>query len=256
MDDFTIPEPDKEIYGSAAWNLICNPSMGGMLLVFPGADGKRYILDLWLVDYDRSQTPVTTHIYSPAGCAPMLLSDQLPCGSGIGMIGGETRLNRTSPIIAAGVSRIAGNGIKSSIGIEQWTSGYGWKFLPFYFGEESQTYNKNVGLISLCYCSQDKEVIAVGYCAEGKYRSFLMYNRVNSTDFMGGPNIELADVDTAAALVESGNGSALVWEKSNSIFLQQFISKDVVISTDKGYAADGVAVTGGRAGQDIQIRSI
>ena len=60
----------------------------------------------------------------------------------------------------------------------------------------------------------------------------------------------------ARALVSSGDGSALVWQKSGSLWVQQFAPTDTVISTGKGAVSDGVAVTGGRGGQEIQIRLI
>ena len=254
--DFTIPEPDKEIYDSTAWNLICNPFMGSMLLVFPGADGKRYVLELWLVYYDYSLKPTASFIYEPAGCQPMMLEGQLPCGSGIGSLGGPSRLESSAPLLVAGLSRLSGPNMKSAVGVEQWYSGYGHRLLPLWFGEEDQSYGKNVGLLSVCSSAADNSAVAVGYCVEGKYRAFLLYVHKKGLELIGGPTVELADVSTAGALVASGEGSALVWEKSNSIFLQQFAPKDVVISTGKGAVSDGVAVTGGRGGQEVQIRGI
>lgn len=256
LADFSVPEPDKEIYDSAAWNLVCNPLMGSMLLLFPGADGKRYVLELWLVGWDYSQTPTASYIYEPAGCQPMMMEGQLPCGAGIGSLGGPSRIESNAPILVAGLARLSGPNMKSAVGVEQWYSGYGHRLLPLWFGEENQSYGKNVGLLSVCSSAPEKAAVAVGYCVEGKYRAFLLYVHHKGLELVGGPSVELADVDTAGVLVESGDGAALIWEKSHSIYLQQFVPKDVVISTGKGSVSDGVAVTGGRGGQEIQIRLI
>lgn len=256
LADFSIPEPDKEVYESAAWNLVCNPVMGSMLLIFPGADGRRYVLELWMVDSDYSQTPAASYIYEPAGCQPMMMEGQLPCGSGIGSLGGPSRIESNAPLLVAGLSRLSGPNMKSAVGVEQWYSGYGHRLLPLWFGEEEQSYGKNVGLLSVCSSAPGKTAVAVGYCVEGKYRAFLLYVHHRGLELVGGPGVELADVDTAGALVSSGDGSALVWQKSGSIWLQQFAPTDTVISTGKGAVSDGVAVTGGRGGQEIQIRLI
>lgn len=256
LDDFTVPAASTEEYeNGAAWRLM--GKNGSVLLIYPGVDGKRYLLDLWFT-IDSRFSPVREYTYEPGALRAMMLEGTMPCGAEVPYILGAEGQGSHSSVIFTGLARTSGPNQKSLLGVEVWSDGYSSTMLPLWFGSEDQIYQNSLGLISAALLGKDEKLAAVGYSAEGKYRAILFYYQgsKHGHDLIGGPTVELCEVGTAAALVKSSTGAALVYQKNDSIYIQQCAVAEVAAQAGDSNAADAVAVTGGRAGQTIKIRSI
>ena len=256
-DDFVVPATDGGIYLSRAWTLTAYT--GGVWLTYPGEDGKRYLLELWTLDDNANMNKgeYRSYQYEPGGCRALLQEGYLPCGACV------ERLEAGWPVISGplyvgGIARLSGPNQKSLVGVESWLGKYGNKLTPIWFGGEDQTYGSNVGLVRACVIGGKRKAAAIGYKGDaGKYRVLLLgesrYDRL-----LGGPSVEIAaPVGTAAELVPSGQGAALVWQGTDgSVYLQQLEETVTVVPTTESDLAGGQAVTGGRPGQTIRVKTL
>ncbi len=258
-DAFIVPPTDGGIYLSRAWTL--TSFTGGVWLTYPGNDGRRYLLELWTLEdhYSMSmdQAEDRRYQYEPGGCLPLLQEGYLPCGACV------TGLNvgwpvSCGPVYVGGIARLSGPNQKSLVGVESWVGEYGSKLTPMWFGGEDQAYRSNVGLVNACIIGEKRQVVAIGYKGDaGKYRVLLL-GEVGPDRLLGGPSVEVAaSVGTAAELVRSGNGAALVWQgPDGSVTMQQLEETATVIPTTDSTLAGGQAVTGGRPGQIVRIKRL
>lgn len=271
MPDFTVMPHDGQVYASKAWSIVgCNAAV---CITYPGADGDRYLLQLYCCDYDQIANAVYDgskefHMQCPymlAGCDKMVIQDYLPCG----VLIEQRALNYWEPCVSGGfygyvgaISRIHKDGQKSGLGFEIWSGGSGRTLFSFRFAEDNIKYQENIGLISAKELSFKKEIywptkIVVGYCAEGIYRVFCMGGCAGHV--ASGPLTDICAVGPGAELVSTWSGNvqeaALIYQSaSGEVFLQKLEPVEVAVTTQMAEMAHGQAVTGGTSGNRIKIR--
>ncbi len=246
LEAFTVPEADGEEYQSRAWTISAYvPISGSIYITFPAADGNRYLLELYDLE-DRKVRPYVTFDYEVTACKKLHLGGYMPTAAAISGLGGD--IWKTG--LFGGVSRTKGNAQKSTLGAEIWSGYYSLgvaKPFPLEFGEEKPIYGGNIGLVAACNL-RENQLAAVGFCTEGKYKCLLWQSKG------GGPAVEIADVGVAAELVTSGYAAALVYQREHSVYLQQLEVVEVVATVEDDKLADGIAITGGSPGQEIQYK--
>lgn len=276
-----VAAPDGQEYLSSAWHLQCYRRRGTCWLTYPGADGKRYILEYttcYTYDNEAQQNRREAVVY---GCRPLILDGYTPCGGGTTNLDARETLQHTPsdnpvdgdlaemPWLVGAISRTAGGmAQKALLGIERWMGGREHYLVPMGYLESNDSMATNIGLVSCCRCGPYKSAMAVGYQAEGKVRAMLAYDLGTEwrSPLLGycmaapllaepvcGPDVELATADDAMVLVEMGKAPALLYQRDGSIWLQALEIRDVAATVKHRHLADAVAVTGGSPGKTIKV---
>lgn len=258
-EDFTIAPNDGQEYANGAWNITEGTENGAVWLTYPGQDGNRYILELWIVKdnsvYGEEDTTNRDFKYTPGACKRLIQDNYQSCGVGLFGLGRGIRgTYGKGPYFVGVVSRLSGPNQRAGIAVEGWTGGYPIQLTPLWFGEEDRHYSSNIGLLGVSKMGDNKEIMAIGYSVEGTYHMFL----IGGTDelMVGSPQIEICSIGVSAKLAESYKGCALVFQREDSIYLQQIGYKVVAVPVEGSRYASAKAVTGGRPGQEIKVTMI
>lgn len=284
---FTLAAPDGQEYLSDAWSLVCYRHRGTCWLTYPGADGKRHVLEYITVanwSGDAQMGAYTVQVY---GCKPLILNGYIPCGDGVSNL--DTRENNAAdswtglsdepvdadlagmPWLAGVIARTAGgNGQKSILGFERWMGGREHYLLPMGYIESADILASNVGLLRCCRCGPFKSALAAVYLAETAVRAVIVYDldtigrsgRWNevapplTAEPVSGPDVQLTTADTGLELVEMDQAPAILYQRAGSIWLQALKVNEVAVTTKSHRLADAVAVTGGSPGKTIKIMTL
>lgn len=282
---FSLTAPDGQEYLSDAWHLLCYRRRGTCWLTYPGADGRRHVLEYttcYAYDSEAQQNRREAVAY---GCRPLILDGYVPCGGGVSNL--DTRENHPDssgiylsdipvdadlaemPWLVGAIARTGGGTAqKALLGIERWLGGREHYLQPMGYLESADAIAKNIGLVSCCRCGPYKSAMAVAYQTEGKIRAALVYDL--DTDWksrsprycMGaplasepacGPDVELATADNAMVLVEMDKAPALIYQRDGSIWLQNLAVHEVAAATKSRSQVDAVAITGGSPGKTIKV---
>lgn len=279
-----VDAPDGQEYLSDAWHLMCYRLRGTCWLTYPGADGKRRILEFttcYSYDNEAGKSSREAVVY---GCRPLMLDGYTPCGGGVSNLDAREALSHSNvspsdnpvdgdlaemPWVVGAIARTAGGTAqKAMLGIERWMGGREHYLTPLGYLEGNDSMATNIGLISCCRCGPYKSAMAVAYQAEGKVRAALVYDLGTywpspllhycmASPLLAepacGPDVELATADDAVALVEMDQAPALLYQRDGSIWLQALQVQDVVATTKNRSLADAVAITGGSPGKTIKV---
>lgn len=282
---FTTAAPDAQEYLSDAWHLMCYRHRGTCWLTYPGADGKRHILEYTTCySYESGESRRDAVVY---GCRPLMLDGYTPCGGGVTNLDARETLSQSyvspsnypdNPVDGdlaempwtVGVIARTGGGTaqKALLGIERWMGGREHYLLPMGYLEGNDNMGTNIGLVNCCRCGPYKSAMAVVYQAEGKVRAALVYDlgTIWGSPLLRycmasplvaeptcGPDVELTTADNAMVLVEMDKAPALLYQRDGSIWLQALAVREVAATTKSRSLADAVAITGGSPGKTIKV---
>lgn len=280
--EFALAAPDSEEYLSNAWHLQCHREHGTCFLTYPGADGKRYVLEyMSYVAWDNDLNG-NRFCAMPGYCRPMILDGYQPCGSGVSNLDGREVRYPTDPVssneiaampwLVGTIARTAGgNAQKAMLGMERFLGGERHYLTPLGYIETADKPRSNIGLLGCCRCGPYQSAMAVGYESEGKYHTLLVYLQGTLWDSplmtysvgnplfaepVCGPDVVLADVGEAAMLVEHNMAPVLLYQRDGSIWLQRLSVHDVAATVKAQRLADGVAITGGSPGKTIKVATL
>lgn len=281
---FTLAAPDGQEYLSDAWSLVCYRRLGTCWLTYPGADGKRYVLEYTTVVNTQDGAWTSSRTAQAYGCKPLILNGYIPCGGGVSNL--DTRENDVAnswtalsdipvdgdlaemPWLVGVISRTAGgNAQKSILGFERWMGGREHYLLPMGYIESADILAANVGLLRCCRCGPFKSALAAAYLAEGTVRAVIVYDLDTigrsgrwsevaptlTAEPVSGPDVQLATADTGLELVEMDQAPAILYQRAGSIWLQALKVNEVAATTKSRRLADAVAVTGGSPGKTVKI---
>lgn len=258
---FVIPAWDTDEYLSpGAWCMASHTTRHGETIVFPGADGKRYLLsfisatDNSFKEVPEVGTPRVLEL-APISCVPLALQGAVMAGAVVTEVNmdlpcfGRSACTHIITALAKGSSSA-----RPSLAMESWACGYEFEPTNLWFCDHAEK-GSSLGLLSAARCGHNNDRFVVGYAMDGIYRAVVFYGR--GGEFFAGPELELKHIDTAARLVEATNGSvSLLRQKDGVIYVQRYGLEQVVERVDSKDLADAVAVTSGRPGQTIKIRAL
>ncbi len=253
---FAIPTWDTEEYlAQGAWCMGSNSRTGDGWLVFPGADGKRYLLSFVSVTdenftHDEQTGQPRVMELAPIGCSELILQGSVGTGGIVGGVRMSGWLGASGPYVVTGLARGGGNG-RRIVAIENWCSGYWLDHANMWFGEENVG-TGNLGLVSTALCGESRDQFAIGFAKGDQYCAMVCYARGGSLCM--GPVVQLGRVSVAARLTEIGAGPALIRETEAGIFLQKYKLCEVAERVAGSELADAQAITSGGPGQKIKVK--